>query len=84
MKKIVILSAVGLTLAGAALASDDRSERRHYGERGEHSRSHDESTEHANRRVKRRHHDEHGSHHRDRQHDDDQGNRDHDRKGKRS
>ncbi len=88
MRKIMIFSVLGLTLglAGAAMAHSDRGERRHHGERGEHSRSHDERSEHGTRTERKRHHDERGEHgsRRDHDEDDDRGSRSKDRSGKRS
>jgi hypothetical protein len=83
MRNTIILSAAGLSLAlaGAAVASDHSGERRH-GERGEHSRSHDEWAEHGQRQGKRRQHDERREH--DSRGTDHDGDRDHDRRKARS
>jgi hypothetical protein len=83
MRKTIILSAAGLSLAlaGAAVASDHSGERRH-SERGEHSQSHDERIEHGQRQGKRRQHDErHENKSRENGHD---GDGDHDRRKARS
>lgn len=89
MYKLLALSVFGLTVAisGAALAHSGQGERRHHNERGEHSRSHDERSEHSSREGKRRHHDErgeHGSRHRDHHEGDDHKNRSSKDTGKRS
>jgi hypothetical protein len=75
MRRTIILTAAGLTLAltGVAIASDPSGERRH-SERGESSRSHDERSEHGTRQGKRRNHDE------SREHDSREGDHDGDRK----
>lgn len=78
MRKNIILSAAGLTLAliGAAVASDHSGGRRH-SERSDHSRSHDERAEPGARQGNRRHHDERREQ-KSREHDHN-GDRDHDR-----
>lgn len=88
MRFTIILSALGLSAAlaaGAAMASDDHGERRHRDGSAEHSRSHDEASEHASRRDGRRHHDDRQHDSRDRDtSDDNRGDRSKPRSDRRS
>lgn len=53
MRTTIILSAIGLALGltGAAMADDNRGERLERGDRSGHARSHDDRTEHRDRRA---------------------------------